>query len=601
MKKAISILVVVCLLISLTVVIVADIINDNEGTVYHPRNSIQDNSNVTLTYEESDCSFIEYVNADTSNSGDRSNPFLPSSVDLSSYLSLYLPTVADQGTGVNSDAAFASAYYQFTYEANKAKGITTTHNNTFCPQFPFAIAFNLADNDASLKSCYSVLNLLGCLKYEDYDTTVDLTDSDVFKKYCCDNTSARLDALKHRVNVRAAFVESTAHNDYSIFVDGSGNKSYVANGKNYIIDFGNNATQQYTFDDIKTSLYNGKLVTIECNGSWDVRLNSQSKYVIVSANSADTKALTLVGYDDDFQIDLNANGIYEPCEKGAFLAVDSHGTNATQHNGGYIWILYDAFNRVGFNQFCNFSTRVPLLVEEKYNIIGYDSIIHDDIVLEMKRHLFYTVNVVDRNLSVIGKISLTNSTVYDLYFTYVSPSLSGGAGVPSTMYPLDHNKVSFIYTNSFSGDLLFDLSDYYTPLEDTFDYRLFHMKLAKNSSGTINVSSISLIDDKETTIKSISTGFNMSGIPYIVLQDEIHLIIGDLDYDGQLTLSDVSILQAYLMGTGSHSTLQHFLADVNEDGMVTTKDLRYLTLLIYMESGIDYTDSYVDEIIDSLN
>ncbi len=578
MKRIVSILTVICILLSLPTLIFANVMRQNENDV-DSLNSSSQNISFETTVEEPDNSFIEYVSADATGIADRSNPLIPSSVDLSNLLSIYLPTIADQGSGNSFDAAYSSTYYQYTYEANRSKGITTTPANTYCPQFPYSMTYS-SDGKTSLYSCYNVLNSLGCLKYSDYDSSIDLTNTTVFKRYCSDNTSARLEALHRRANITGYYIESTDPLTYIHYVTYN-NDYYEATDRNYIIDFGNNASHSDVFDSIKYSLSRGSLLSVECNGSWYVRQNADGDYVIVSANSSsDRKALTIVGYDDNFKVDINDSGSYEPHEKGAFLAVDSHGTTAPQHNGGYIWILYDAFNRIGFNSMCNTSSRVPFLVEESYNTKGYDQVNNDDITIYMKRHLFYRINIIEKDLSVIGKISYVNSHVYNSRFSYVSSSLCGDTGGVYKSYPISSFEPPNIYNYLSSGDLLFDLSDYYCPLDGSYNYRLLFIKIVKNIGGNINISSISLFDDQERLIKNVSPGFNMNSVNSIVITDEILLIKGDLDYDGQLTQNDKSLIQAYIVGNYDLSYLQYFLGDLNGDGIINSRDALLLTQLI---------------------
>lgn len=55
-------------------------------------------------------------------------------------------------------------------------------------------------------------------------------------------------------------------------------------------------------------------------------------------------AMTIVGYDDNVYFDLNQDGTIQDYERGAFLVANSWGK--AYGNDGYIWILYDALNKV---------------------------------------------------------------------------------------------------------------------------------------------------------------------------------------------------------------------------------------------------------------
>jgi hypothetical protein len=54
--------------------------------------------------------------------------------------------------------------------------------------------------------------------------------------------------------------------------------------------------------------------------------------------------ITIVGYNDDIWVDINENGCVEKAEKGAFKIANSWGTNSD--NAGFVWMSYDALNRV---------------------------------------------------------------------------------------------------------------------------------------------------------------------------------------------------------------------------------------------------------------
>ena len=94
--------------------------------------------------------------------GDQSSPYdapgaaLPSKVDNSTNQNAkYLPKVRSQG-GIGSCSSWSSVYYQFTYTVNKARGVTTTDENTYSPNF----AYNLINSSE---------NLRGSTRPENYD------------------------------------------------------------------------------------------------------------------------------------------------------------------------------------------------------------------------------------------------------------------------------------------------------------------------------------------------------------------------------------------------------------------------------------------------
>lgn len=66
--------------------------------------------------------------------------------------------------------------------------------------------------------------------------------------------------------------------------------------------------------------------------------------------------------------------------------------------------------------------------------------------------------------------------------------------------------------------------------------------------------------------------------------------LGDVDRDGSITISDVTLLQTYMVGESELDEEQIKLADVNRDGNITINDVTYIQS--YMAGSID---SFPDE------
>ena len=64
---------------------------------------------------------------------------LPSSADNST--SPYFPSIGNQGS-VGACTSWAHVYYSFTYAINKSRGIPTTPENTYSPQWFFNLTSN---------------------------------------------------------------------------------------------------------------------------------------------------------------------------------------------------------------------------------------------------------------------------------------------------------------------------------------------------------------------------------------------------------------------------------------------------------------------------
>ncbi|MEE0061498.1 MAG: hypothetical protein UE295_11780 [Acutalibacteraceae bacterium] len=85
-------------------------------------------------------------------SGDSLTTELPKAVDNS--LSDYFPEICNQGKS-NSCTAWAQVYYQFTYEMNKSRGVTTTPENTFSPKFIYNLSNGGLDSGSTSYEVYN--------------------------------------------------------------------------------------------------------------------------------------------------------------------------------------------------------------------------------------------------------------------------------------------------------------------------------------------------------------------------------------------------------------------------------------------------------------
>ena len=93
-----------------------------------------------------------------------SNIVLPDSVDLSQ--SPYFPKIGNQ-MDMGSCVAWATTYYQFTYEANKLNGIVTDDDNTYSPAWTFNLWNGGADNGSVNSVAYDLLKTHGAVRMVD--------------------------------------------------------------------------------------------------------------------------------------------------------------------------------------------------------------------------------------------------------------------------------------------------------------------------------------------------------------------------------------------------------------------------------------------------
>ena len=250
---------------------------------------------------------------------------LPSSVDNSE--SPYFPQIGDSYELV-ADAAFATAYYQLTYEMNRALGVETTKDNTFNPNYVYALTNGGENNGSSPEHCYNVLKTAGCLTnktslYQDYAGACDEWPTTYY---------AWRESLRYRI------------------------KDVIEFDK-----IGEDENQVTSPDDtdllqIKTALNNGNILhfsthmagwnTISVQKNDSVPENDKyykDFYVSYITELYSEQSMVIVGYEDDIWCDINGNSEVDNGEMGAFKVAASRG--ADFYDGGFCWIAYDALNK----------------------------------------------------------------------------------------------------------------------------------------------------------------------------------------------------------------------------------------------------------------
>lgn len=474
---------------------------------------------------------------------------VPTSCDLSTNSdSKYFPPIGYQGN-IGSCNSWASTYYQFTYAANKLNNITTTAQNAYSPAWTHN--FLNGGNPMSGSNCYQAYDILehqGALKmsempYNEYN-------------YDCSwstDTSAMMNALKTRL-------------------------SYY--GKSTISSSGTVITNK-TDSDLKEAKYllsNGYVLLVRVqavsglpNWSFKKRFNGDtSESVAYRAQSADNgHAMTVVGYDDNVYCDVNGNGKIEESEKGAFKVANSWGTD--WGNDGYIWVLYDALNKVSANKTNNWEnsesgTRISIFARGGVNI----------------DNTFFYIEVDNYDVNMAGLLTINTG-----YRNKININLFRNSN-SSLSYTTD-NSISYLnmrlntddtYLNnpaSFSGSIVFDYGKYDDPASictNGYYYGIDINNLSSSNGSSFSNVSYKIIDNKFNVIK------NISSIPKSVANGtnakksvRIQCEKGDIDYDGSITSSDAAVLLNYLSNQILLSNLQYYLADFDNTGRVDIADL----------------------------
>ncbi|MEJ5291999.1 MAG: PKD domain-containing protein [Candidatus Methanosuratincola sp.] len=245
-----------------------------------------------------------------------SDPYalLPSKVDNS--LSPAFPPIRSQGA-IGSCVAWATTYYQFTYETNLIRGRTASNGDNsmiFSPKWTYNMINYGVDGGAYFSDAYALLLKHGAVSWSEFPY-----DSNYLA--WCLNTSAWRNALNYRpIEYGQIYNANTTQMILDI-------KAQLANGHVLVIGtYVYSWVQGYVGDDPSTP---------EDNAFVGQKI---AKYMKNTKQGG--HAMTIVGYNDEIWCDLNGNNAVDPGEKGAFKIANSWGTS--DWNGGFRWVAYDA-------------------------------------------------------------------------------------------------------------------------------------------------------------------------------------------------------------------------------------------------------------------
>ncbi len=452
---------------------------------------------------------------------------LPSSVDLSA--TPYFPEIGNQ-MGIGSCYAWSSAYYQYTYEANKLNNIPTTKDNAYSPAFVYNYRSSTTFSGGTCMDAYNFMMEHGCLRMGTmpYQSTngASYIEKSNYDTSLSTDTDAMIDALETRIVGHDAITIPGTGTPITSPDDASLNelKGMLADGKIFSV-----RVQGFEY-----WRYANRKQYDETTGTASNYLNEKGRsesvcYRAIAGNSG--HALTVVGYDDTVWTDINGNGTPEQGEYGAFKIANSWGTS--YRNDGYTWVAYDALNKVSSvsgNWESNLSgSRIAIFdrgvyVNGKYNVNGFYFIEVDN------KDVYYVAQVdVDTTDGVGLTVSLgQNENGSNNYSRTVLSNTSGSKKVP------------------FDGTLAFDYADLCSPISDAISGYNWSVRL--NTKYTTAAARIT--DNLSNTI------VDLGEITDRYVEQPINLVMGDLNYDGQFTQADIEI-----KNSGAElSTLQQYLA-----------------------------------------
>lgn len=467
---------------------------------------------------------------------------LPSSVDLST--SIYFPPVGNQGS-LGSCAAFSTTYYQFTYEANKLNNVVSNSTSTqYSPKWTYNLN-NGGDyqSGVNVNECYNILENFGCPKWSElpYGTSAlvasnyqDITVSD--------------DAKRNALNTRLSGWHS-----YEIPTSPTVKITDSADSK---------------LDAVKTALNSGHVLEttsyFNFNDKYGTGNYASNSVAYRCTTSSGGHAFAIVGYDDNVTCDVNNNGVIDAGEKGAFKMVNSWGT--TYHNSGYEWILYDALNTnsviPGNWESSLTGTRVQVFNYGMGNGL-YGS------------NWLTSIDVSNYNVMFVGQINVNTNDRTDLKIR-CGRTISTSSTISDAELRDVFVSARSIYPVAFNGKFFYDYSDLVEPINTYYTGFKWWTNVTDLDPDGYGVTSgsFSVVDN----FGNLLTGYSLLGAfdgsstnPSKSLN--INYILGDVDYDGAITVADRDIVGNYIIRTLTLSNFQFFMADLYTDGVVDIQDI----------------------------
>ena len=339
----------------------------------------------------------EYYNvvSKASNSGNKKDiamtglsPDLPSFVDNST--SKYFPKIGNQG-GIGACVVFATVYYQFTYTMNKHRSVATTDDNIFSVKWNYNFVNSGKDTGSTAFSNYELLKQHGC----PYEKSFPFDGVD-YKGWCLDEKAWR-EAMRYKLK------------DYQKIEDfGKEGKEITSN-------------KDSDLKTLKTALNNGDIIKFSSYiYDWDydkIKTNPDvpennkyegEQFVRVVKGHEGGHGMVIVGYNDDLWCDINKNDKVDDGEMGALKIANSWGES--YGNKGFMWIAYDALNKVSVVDGTEHYDNKPVGIDDLYRIDVCDPNEGKEIYAK------FTLNTESRADMLIKFTADKNGSEYQKYF-----------------------------------------------------------------------------------------------------------------------------------------------------------------------------------------
>lgn len=260
--------------------------------------------------------------------------------------------------------------------------------------------------------------------------------------------------------------------------------------------------------------------------------------------------MTVVGYDDNITVNINGETM-----TGAFKLANSWGTSSD--NNGFVWVAYDALNS---------STGL------KNN---WDSNLSNRTSVFGSGNSCYFVNADFYRVYFAGKVNYISNDPWH-------NKIYGNTGTSATTLKFSPAKSKSGINNLLNSEYRVIVFDYLnTPAPDISNYLSSQFTTKCTNSRTNSTTYriyISLIDNACKLIRpydDVCGGISSSNSYSYSRTFDVKLKKGRISsYDDEdVNSSDVSLLSSYLVGKTNLSSLQFYLADMDNDGIVNSFDL----------------------------
>ncbi len=242
---------------------------------------------------------------------------LPIAVDNSKLP--YFPPLRYKGY-LASGNAFAATYFQMTHEVARSRGWTAaqTAEGVLSPKWTYNFANQGRDSGVAIADVYRILMQHGAASWAALPYNGSNPSDEVSYTEWCTAFPVWQDALQYRIDQVGAV--SYGASDTPTPIKGPASAGLLP---------------------MKRLLQQGHLLLAQ------TRLGTIiNGFLLFSTETGRLRPCLIVGYDDTKWYDVSSNGLKEPSELGAFKVLLLDNYDYDPSGDDYIWIAYDALNKV---------------------------------------------------------------------------------------------------------------------------------------------------------------------------------------------------------------------------------------------------------------